>query len=172
MSITLDEPAAAGVEPGGSPAPGPGAGVSTHLALLRAVETFTRTLREGGATLARSVDCSRATLAIIRTLHRRGPLPVSEIAQVLRVDISVASRQVSLMVDDGFVERIVDTDDRRVRTIALTAAGRQRTREIEVALEGRIREIFADWTPAEVTAATDVLHHLAATIDVAEHPTA
>ncbi|ROS31676.1 MarR family winged helix-turn-helix transcriptional regulator [Cellulomonas sp. PhB150] len=170
MIIALDEPAPADVDPG--PGARTATAVSPHLALLRAVEAFTRTLREGGATLARSVDCSRATLAIIRTLQIRGPLPVSEIAQVLRVDISVASRQVSLMVDDGFVERTVDPDDRRVRTIALTAAGRQRTREIEVSLEGRVREIFAGWTPAEIAGATDVLQHLAATIDTAEHPTA
>ncbi|RHA37970.1 MarR family winged helix-turn-helix transcriptional regulator [Cellulomonas rhizosphaerae] len=156
MSVLLDEPERATASP--------------HLTLLRAVEQFTRTLREGGATLARTVDCSRATLAIIRTLDLRGPLPVSEIAQVLRVDISVASRQVSLMVDDGFVERIVDADDRRVRTIALTAAGRRRTREIEHALEARVRDVFAAWSPAEVDAATTVLHRLAAAIDAAEHP--
>jgi len=143
---------------------------SPHLALLRAAETFTRTLRESGANLARGVDCSRATLTIIRMLDLRGPLTVSDLAQAMRVDISVASRQVSLMVDDGYVERIVDPDDRRVRTIALSEAGRRRTREIEIALEARIGEIFTDWSMEELASAAAVLQRVASTLDASHHP--
>lgn len=142
----------------------PADGVSAHLTLLRSMETLTRTLREAGAGLARDVDCSRATLAIIRALDARGPLPVNEIAQVLRVDISVASRQVSLMADEGYVERLVDPADRRVRTIALSENGHARTREIEAALEARTREIFADWGTDEIDEAITVLHRLAGTV--------
>ena len=149
------------------------ADASPHLTLLRATEALARTLRESGASLARDVDCSRATLAIIRTLDLVGPLPVSDLAQVLRVDISVASRQVSLMADEGYVERLPDPADRRVRTIALSEHGRARTREVESALEARTREVFAGWEPHEIAEAIAVLHRLASTIDGAtddDHP--
>jgi DNA-binding MarR family transcriptional regulator len=138
---------------------------SSHLALLRATESFSRTLRESGASLARGVECSRSTLAIVRTLDANGPLPVSDIAQQLRVDVSVASRQLALLADEGYVERIVDTTDRRVRSIALSESGRARTREIEASLEARTREVFADWSEADIDEAVAILHRLAATID-------
>ena len=96
--------------------------------LLRSVEAFSRALRESSLGVAREIGCSKGTLAIVRILQRRGTLQVSDIAHALRVDISVASRQVSQLVDDGLVERTVDDGDRRVRTIRLSPAGRSLAR--------------------------------------------
>ncbi|MEN0130896.1 MAG: MarR family winged helix-turn-helix transcriptional regulator [Brevundimonas sp.] len=163
MSTLLSQPQL----PTGNPSPGP----SAHLELLRAMESLTRTLRETGTGLARDVDCSRATLAVIRTLDANGPMAVGDIAHLLRVDISVASRHVSLMADDGYVERQVDPTDRRVRTIALSERGQVRTREIEAALEARTRTVFDDWTEPELDEAIAVLRRLAATVGSAgDHP--
>ncbi|MDM7832307.1 MarR family winged helix-turn-helix transcriptional regulator [Cellulomonas edaphi] len=146
------------------PSPSPEA---PHLALMRATEVFARSLRESGVHLARSLDCSRATLAIIRLIDQRGPLTLGEIAHLLRVDLSVASRQVSLMVTEGYVERAVDHDDRRVRTVALSDAGRARTREIKAELDARTRDVFGDWTEPQMADAVAMLGRLTATIDAA-----
>jgi len=136
-----------------------------HQTLMRSLEEFTRAMREAGTDLARSADCSRATLAIFHALDRRGPLPVGDIAQVLRVDISVASRQVSCMVDDGYVVRQIATDDRRVRTIALSDAGRARARAIDATADGFMRDVFAGWEPDAMAAAGDVLDRLVRSLD-------
>lgn len=132
--------------------------------LLRSVEAFSRALRESSLGVARDVGCSRATLAIVRILERRGPLQVSDIAHALRVDISVASRQVSQLVADGLVERAVDHGDRRVRTIGLSPAGRSLALEIAAVLDRRAGEVFADWSPDDLTAATTTLDRLTTTV--------
>jgi len=143
----------------------PADGSSQHQSLMRSLEAFTRAMREASADLARRADCSRATLAIFHALDRRGPLPVGDIAQVLRVDISVASRQVSCMVDEGYVVRQIDNDDRRVRTIALSDAGRARAREIDATADGFMRDVFAGWQPGAMATAGDVLDRLVASLD-------
>ena len=85
---------------------------------------------------------------------------MSDIAHTLRVDISVASRQVSQLVDDGLVERAVDDGDRRVRTIRLSPAGRSLAVEIAAVLDRRAGEVFADWTNDELATATTTLDRL------------
>ena len=133
-------------------------------ALLRSVEAFSRTLRESSLGLARDIGCSKGTLAIVRILERRGTLQVGDIAHALRVDISVASRQVSQLVDDGLVERAVDDGDRRVRTVRLSAAGRSLADEIGATLDRRAHEVFAEWSPQDVDAARGALDRLTTTL--------
>ena len=133
-------------------------------ALLRSVEAFSRTLRESSFGLARDIGCSKGTLTVVRILERRGTLQIGDIAHALRVDISVASRQVSQLVDDGLVERAVDDGDRRVRTVRLTPAGRTLAAEIGAALDRRTHEVFADWSPQDVDAARVALDRLSTTI--------
>jgi DNA-binding MarR family transcriptional regulator len=133
-------------------------------ALLRSVETFSRTLRESSLGLAREIGCSKGTLAIVRILERRGTLQVGDIAHILRVDISVASRQVSQLVDDGLVERAVDDEDRRVRTVRLSPAGRSLALEIGATLDRRAHEVFAGWSPQDLADATDALDRLTTTL--------
>ena len=132
--------------------------------LLRSVEAFSRTLRESSLGVARDIGCSKGTLAIVRILQRRGTLQVSDIAHALRVDISVASRQVSQLVDDGLVERTVDDGDRRVRTIRLSPAGRALAVEIAAVLERRAHEVFADWSSEELADAAATLDRLTTTL--------
>jgi len=137
----------------------------THAqALLRAVEVFQRTLREASLGVARDLGCSKGTLSIVRILQRRGTLQVNDIAQALRVDISVASRQVSQLVDDGLVERAVDDEDRRARTLRLSPAGRSLAVEIGAALDRRVDEVFADWSDDDLAAATTTLARLTRTV--------
>lgn len=140
-----------------------------ELAMLRAAETFWRTLRDASGPLVRGADCSRAAAALIRTLATRAregnPTQVGDVAHLMRVDMSVASRQVSQLVDEGLVERTVDTDDRRARTLHLTPAGVARAQEVEALLAQHTAELFADWDEGDLAAATDVLVRLAATFD-------
>lgn len=132
--------------------------------LLRSVEAFSRALRESSLGVAREIGCSKGTLAVVRILQREGTLQVGDIAHALRVDISVASRQVSQLVDDGLVERAVDDGDRRVRTVRLSPAGRSLAVEAGAILDRRVDEIFADWSSVDVEAATASLDRLTTTI--------
>jgi DNA-binding MarR family transcriptional regulator len=124
----------------------------THLALVGALEDLARVQREAGAVLSRTLGSNRGAVAVVRLLER-GPQQVGELAQALRVDVSVASRQVAALVDAGLARRDVAADDRRARTVALTDAGRALAgRSAEAALD-LASAVFADWSEEDVEAA-------------------
>ena len=132
----------------------------SHLALVRAIEDLTRAQRDAGAGLSRALGSNRGAIAVVRVLER-GPQQVGELAQVLRVDVSVASRQVAAMVGAGLVVRDVAASDRRGRTVALTDAGRAlAARSAEAALD-LASAVFADWSDDEVHAAAAQLSRVA-----------
>lgn len=136
--------------------------------MLRALDEFGRAQREIGVRLARTMDLPRAGIGILRYLHATAePVSVGCAAQHLRVDLSVASRQVSALVDAGLVRRTIDDGDRRSRSIELTDLGHARVDELKERVTSLMTDMFADWEPHELTAATDRLVAIARTI--AEH---
>ena len=88
-------------------------------------------------------------LAIV---HKLGPVRVSEVAQALHVDLSVASRQVAALCAAGYVSREPDPDDRRAHRVTITDDGTRALRESH----RRMVEAFADaletWSEDEITA--------------------
>lgn len=127
-----------------------------HRVLLNAIVDLARVEREVATRLSRDLSCPRASLGLMRLLDRAGELGVGDIAQALRVDISVASRQVSALVDAGLVERIApDTPgaDRRVRTVRLSPAGRSFVAETYRLIDEHAAAAFASWTEEEILAA-------------------
>ena len=121
-----------------------------QLELVRAIEELRRAHRETGAWFAGETSCSRAHLSVVRLLDLSGPLLVGDLAAQLRIDISVASRQVTGLVDAGMVERTAVDGDRRARAVGLTPAGRELASRARVAVGELIGEILADWTDAEI----------------------
>jgi DNA-binding MarR family transcriptional regulator len=89
-----------------------------------------------------------------------GPLRVSEVADQLGVDLSVASRQVAALVDEGHVERLPDHRDRRAHLVAATPAG---VRVLEVCHE-RMVAVFTcvldGWSDDDVASLTGGLQRL------------
>lgn len=135
--------------------------------MLRAFEEFSRAQREIGARLTRIVDIPRASIGLLRYLNAHGPVQIGCAAQHFRVDLSVTSRQVTVLVDAGLAQRDVDHDDRRARTVALTDQGRAKVAELGEAVTAMMSEMFEGWDPAELKLATD---HMAAIVQtVAEY---
>ena len=126
--------------------------------ILGALERMGRLIREMSQVVAREHTSTRATMAIARLLDSVGEVGVGEVAEALRVDMSVASRQVSDLVTAGLVERTVANGDRRVRQLRLTAAGRVLAEDLHVVMHRVADETFADWSPED-------LHDAAATLD-------
>ena len=140
---------------------------TTTRLLLRAMEELTRSLREASHVMSKQFPCSRGEVPLIRLLARRGALGVGEIAHTMRVDVSVVSRQVSHLVEEGWVERTVDPDDRRARTLRLTADGEALAARMLDVRDGAMQAVFAEWAPDDLDQAAAVLHRIAATIDAA-----
>lgn len=140
---------------------------STADELVAALEELGRAQREAGARAARDLSWPRAELGVVRLLHRCGPVQLGDVATRLRVDVSVASRQVSALVDAGLVRRTVDDGDRRVRTLELTDQGRSLADESMRHFAEYVSTVFNDWTPDELARSTQQLRRIAAALTAA-----
>lgn len=155
-------PATGVANPGLTPDPSPAAG------LVRALDDLARAQRESAVRIARDLDMPRASFGLLRMLQHCGPVQLGDVAAKLRVDLSVASRQVSHLVDAGLVRRTVDDDDRRARTVELTEAGRALLVRAYEHIDVLAATTFADWGDEEIVEATRHIERVAAAV-VAVH---
>lgn len=138
-----------------------------YRALIDAIARLQRVQREVATEMARDLDCPRAALSLLWLLDKKGEMGTGDVAQHLHVDISVASRQITALVESGYAERSTPDapgTDRRVRTVRLTPRGRTFTAETKVTLDERAAAIFADWDPAELVAAAAQIERVADTV--------
>ena len=86
--------------------------------------------------------------SILFTVVRRGPIGLSELAELESVNPTMLSRIIVHLVEEGLLERTVDPSDRRAATVAATAAGRRLRerihRERTEALAAHLRELDRD----------------------------
>jgi DNA-binding MarR family transcriptional regulator len=143
------------------------------------------TTREGTPTLALGDDLVR----VVKLLHvvrqhaprqhpqvdpmaypvlfnlRTGPLRVSALADLLHSDVSTVSRQVSTLVDLGFVTRGPDPDDGRAQALTLTAEGEALLVAIRDSRDTWIRGLLADWDDDDVATFSTHLRHFASNLE-------
>ena len=124
------------------------------VALITALQSLSRAQREAAARIAHELDWPRAGVAVLHLLDRCGPASLSDIAARQRVDLSVASRQVSTLADAGYV----------VRTVELTDSGRALAAEATEQYSILIDQAFAAWSPEDLAEATRTLDRLVDTI--------
>ena len=104
--------------------------------------------------------------ALIRTLRAIEvadvPEPgVRDVAEVLGVETSTASRLVDTAVSAGLVLRTTSTRDRRKAVLRLTEEGRALRRRALTVRTDLLAERTADWTPEEVATLVTLLDRLA-----------
>lgn len=138
-----------------------------YRALIDAIARLQRVQREVATDMARDLDCPRAAMSLLWLLDKKGEMGTGDVAQHLHVDISVASRQISALVDVGYAERSTPDapgTDRRVRTVRLTPRGTAFTAETKVVLDRRAAAVFSGWDPAELVAAAAQIERVADTV--------
>ncbi len=136
----------------------------TRLEHLEAALTGLRRLWENPAIRQRLVDLVGANVdaSLIRTLRAieltDAPDPgVSDVALLLGVEDSTASRLVDQAVNAGAVERTTSTRDRRRSVLRLTEEGRDLLRAALRARTTLLREATSDWPPDDVAALAELL---------------
>jgi DNA-binding MarR family transcriptional regulator len=110
--------------------------------------------------LGRSLDLSlvMACEAVRAAEHLSGQLPtVKDIATMLQLEHSTASRMLGEAEQEGLVARGTDADDRRRTTLSLTSTGRAVTRDSADIRTWFVGQVLADWDPADVQQLVDVL---------------
>ncbi|MCL2466353.1 MAG: MarR family winged helix-turn-helix transcriptional regulator [Micrococcales bacterium] len=117
---------------------------------MNAIVSLTRAHRALACAVSEAVGLPSPGLGLLRLLTCCESVTISQIATTLRVDQSVASRQVTALVDRGLVERDIDTADRRVHPLRLTDAGREVYARAVAEIAARAEVGFAGWSAAEL----------------------
>jgi DNA-binding MarR family transcriptional regulator len=116
------------------------------LELLRAIMRADRTVRLGHET----EDMPGWKFAVLGLLARAGEQRLGQVAAHLEVDPSVASRQVAMLEQLGYVTRRPDPVDGRAQLLAISPAGLA-ARDGYLAMRARwVAEALRDWDDAEV----------------------
>lgn len=83
--------------------------------------------------------------SILFTVARKGPVGLSELAELESINPTMLSRITAHLTDEGLLERTVDPADRRAARVAATAAGRRMRerihRERTEALAAHLKEL-------------------------------
>lgn len=108
---------------------------------------------------------SMAQINVLYQLYYRGPCEVLAFTQTLALSPAGASQLIERMVRQGWVERLADPADRRVRRVHLTDAGRQLVIESIAVRNEWIARFSARLTGEEKKQVAHVFRLLAAKIE-------
>jgi DNA-binding MarR family transcriptional regulator len=109
---------------------------------------------------------ARGMLGPLAVLSRHpAGLRLSQVAEMLHLDLSVVSRHVAQTEDCGLVERQPDPDDRRAAILTLTDEGAEWIEDVKQRFAERVRCYLAGWTDDEVASLTDMLHRFATSME-------
>lgn len=106
---------------------------------------------------AAGVPLDRALYVVLARIGDAGPLRLSDLAQLLGVDISTASRQVSALEARGLVARDPVPGDRRAALLRLTATGEEVLRAYRDTRRRLIGTAIAGWADADKRALVALL---------------
>lgn len=139
------------------------------LELLRSVNELVR-LRKELASMAAGHE-SFAERALLAMLERNGEARVSQIACLMHVDISVTSRQLARLEEQGLVERTPDPDDRRAHLVRVSKAGSEVMEHWRASIVEHFERALEGWTDDEVKDVAAQLQRLREAMDRAGPPT-
>jgi DNA-binding MarR family transcriptional regulator len=88
----------------------------------------------------------------LAVIQRHAPVRVSDVADLLSVNLSVASRQVAALVDAGYVAREADPDDGRALVLEPTERGTRVLRQSHRRMVETASGALAAWSEEEIAA--------------------
>jgi DNA-binding MarR family transcriptional regulator len=141
--------------PSSRSATGPPVGGARHDALDDALVAIRRVMLRPGyrARLLEGLPgrVELATLRLLRTVQRHDDAPsIGQVAEILTVDPSTASRVVDRAVESGLLERRACADDRRRARLYLTPTGGELLDRATERRRELLAEVTADWTGDEL----------------------
>lgn len=131
----------------------------TAQALVDAVFALGRSLR-AVVSASGETPIPPALTSVLFVLAARGECRQNELAADLCVSQSSLSRQISELVDVGYVLRTVDPDDKRASRIQVSPSGAEILRETTERRAERLRGMLADWSQDQALSAVTSLTQL------------
>ncbi len=85
------------------------------------------------------------------SIYPKGNITMGEFSNALSVPLSTATRIADWLVDNGYIQRQPDSDDRRVVRVSLTDTGRELFKAIDRYIRQRLQQILSSLTAEERT---------------------
>lgn len=104
-----------------------------------------RVMEESGLSMT---QC-KALLELGGLGHPAEPRQVGELAETFGVSVPSMSRAVDALVREGLATRVEDTDDRRIRRLAITAKGKKLVDTLLMVRQAGMEAFAASLTPAQ-----------------------
>nr|WP_238558980.1 MarR family winged helix-turn-helix transcriptional regulator [Rhodococcus rhodnii] len=135
----------------------------TAEAIIEEVVLFGRAMRDA---IARGTPdpLPSALSSVLLVLARVGECRQSELAAELYVGPSSLSRQITELVDGGYITRAPDPSDGRAARVSLTDAGHDYIRALRERRAARLTALLADWDEDEATTTVAALRKLKTTL--------
>jgi len=83
------------------------------------------------------------------SIYPEGNITMGEFSNALAVPLSTATRIADWLVDNGYIQRLPDSDDRRVVRVALTDMGKELFKAIDRYIRQRMQQILSSLTNEE-----------------------
>ncbi len=131
---------------------------SQYEELARQLSAIGAVKREMGRMLPQ--DCPPASAGVLTLLDRHGEMRMSQLAELLAIDMSVTSRHVAHVCERGWVERKPDPADKRSRLLRLTPIGRDLLEELAERYTAALARYLDDWSDADVGHLVELLGRL------------
>jgi len=111
-----------------------------------------RTVRRAKARLlaAAGDDVESASQALLHAVQTEGPMRASALAASVQSDLSTVSRQVTVLVTRGLLERRADQLDGRASLLAVTDAGRAAMARHEQGRQAFFDDVLTGWSTEEL----------------------
>lgn len=112
---------------------------------------------------------SMTHLLLMTLLETHGPLPMSRVAELLGCGLPTGTGLVQRMEERRLVERLHDTDDRRVVTLRLTDEGAAEIRDLNLTRRQRMASALGHLSELERERLLTSVHALRAAFERVNH---
>jgi DNA-binding MarR family transcriptional regulator len=152
---------------GAAPRRSPGDRRETVASVAESFIDLQRTVRRSKARLlaAAGNDVESATQVLLHAVEADGPMRASALAASVHADLSTVSRQVTVLVGRGLLERQADQLDGRASLLAVTGAGRAAIAEHEQRRQAFFDEVLNGWSTEEMRQFAQQLERFTAAYD-------
>ncbi|MEO8556439.1 MAG: MarR family transcriptional regulator [Actinomycetota bacterium] len=96
------------------------------------------------------------------------PRRVSLLADCIHSDVSTVSRQVTMLVSHGLVDKVADPLDGRAFMVSLSPEGAELVERVKAARGEWFRQMLHDWEPADAEAFKVYLERFAVSFDASK----
>src|SRR4030095_3577165 len=132
--------------------------VEFNQAIRSWMDVFMNRSMRGWGLFAKSTGLSMPQFGLLMQMHHKGPCGMSQVSERFEITPAAASQLVDKLVQNGFIQREEDPNDRRAKLLNLTDKGREL---IQRGMQERYRwvdELGERLTPEERVKITEALN--------------